>query len=188
MVIEAEVIPATTAAQIGGAALLFGALGNMATVIMKPGSVGPDPVGIWLTILILVLAIVAFVLPWDQFGPRSTLLLVPGAFAFIGFGNYTDPSPYVAGVYFILVGAWTGLCHPRFITLKLAPFFALFFWAPLYMVPHLDRLGASTAVITVVSVFIGESLGTLQDQSRGVPQTTDRIHRTSPCGVDPRLG
>lgn len=178
MVIEAEVIPATTAAQIGGAALLFGALGNMATVIMKPGSAGPDPVGIWLTILILVLAIVAFVLPWDQFGPRSTLLLVPGAFAFIGFGNYTDPSPYVAGVYFILVGAWTGLCHPRFITLKLAPFFALFFWAPLYMVPHLDRLGISTAVITVVSVFIGESLGTLrtslEESRRQLTESTER--------------
>ncbi|MCB1256737.1 MAG: EAL domain-containing protein [Microthrixaceae bacterium] len=155
---EIEIISATAAGRIGGAALLFGALSNLITVVLlAPGSAGRT-IGLWLSLTTVGVAIVALFAPWERWGRHSTLVLVPVAFVLLGIGNYTDPLPYVAGIYFVVIGAWTGLCHRRFTTLALAPVFATMYWAPLAVRPNLGRLESSALIVTVVSVAIGEVL------------------------------
>ena len=155
---EIEIISATSAGRIGGAALLFGALSNLITVVLlAPGSTGRT-IGLWLSLTTVGVAIVALFAPWERWGRHSTLVLVPVAFVLLGIGNYTDPLPYVAGIYFVVIGAWTGLCHRRFMTLALAPVFATMYWAPLAVRPNLGRLESSALIVTVVSVAIGEVL------------------------------
>lgn len=157
-----EVIPAATAGWIGGVALLFAALGNLITVLLLPAGAPGRTVGVWLSALTLFVGLFALFAPWNRWGQQSTLVLVPVAFVLIGVGNYTDPLPYVAGVYFVLIGAWTGLCHRRFTTLALTPVFAAVYWVPLAVRPHPDRLESSVFIVTIVSVAIGEVLGTLR--------------------------
>ncbi len=159
---DSEVISPNTAGRIGGIALLFAAASNGVTAATSP-AVGIEPtIGLWLSLALLVMAVLSFIAPWDRMGARSTLVLVPAAFVALAVGNYWDPLPYVAGLYFVLMGAWVGLCHPRFTTLTLTPLFALVFWAPLSAGAHLDRLASSTVIVTAVSVAIGEILGTLR--------------------------
>ncbi|HTO01147.1 MAG TPA: EAL domain-containing protein [Microthrixaceae bacterium] len=159
---DSEVISPTAAGRIAGVALLFGAITNGITAATSPSGAKFVTIGLWLSVVIFAIAILSFIAPWNKMGPRSTLVLVPAVFVLLAVGNYWDPLPYVAGIYFVLLGAWVGLCHPRYTTLALTPVFALVFWAPLAVNPHLPRLSASAVVVTLVSVAIGEILGTLR--------------------------
>ncbi|MGB6059019.1 MAG: EAL domain-containing protein [Microthrixaceae bacterium] len=159
---DAEVISPSTAGRIAGVALLFGAISNGITAATTPHGETYVVIGLWLSAALLVTALLSFVVPWDRMGPRSTLVLVPAAFLAVAVGNYWDPLPYISGLYFVLIGAWVGLCHPRFTTLALTPVFALVFWGPLVVNGHSDRLSSSAVIVTFVSVAIGETLGTLR--------------------------
>lgn len=160
---DAEVVPPQLAARIGAVVLAFGSFGNLITVIPPTDEVRSAPIGIGLSIAMLLVALTSLIIPWNRLGARWTMAcLVPMALLMMIVGNYTDPLPYVAGTYVILIGAWIGVSQSRFMTLLISPVLAVAFYVPLSMGPHSDRLGSSTVIITVVSVALGESLGLLR--------------------------
>ncbi len=95
----------------------------------------------------LSLGVLAMVMPWNRWGTRSTLILLPAVLVLIGFGNYANPDPYTADIFFVVVAMWTGLCHGRGVTLYFAPLIAIAYWWPLSLrdplptLAHRDRGG-----------------------------------------------
>ena len=55
----------------------------------------------------------------------ATLVLLPPVFALLVYGNYSNPDPYLAGIFFVVIAMWAGLCHTRTVTRLLAPVIAL---------------------------------------------------------------
>ena len=160
-----EVVSATTAGRFAAGLLLFGSASTFASILSHEqgtAELGNVAAGA----LAAVVGALAFIAPWDRWGRSSTLVLLPGVFLLLALGNYSDPDPYIAGTFFVVVAMWTGLCHPRYTTLALAPVIAAAFWIPLNAGPHLPTLGSSTVVITAVAVVLGELLGLLRDRLR----------------------
>lgn len=159
---DVAVIPPLLAARIGAAALVFASFGNLITVVSPAGTNSARTIGVVLSLIMLMIAMASFMVRWDRLHPRATMALIPVAVVLVMVGNYTDPLAYVAGIYVVLIGAWVGLCQPRFTTLALTPLLAATFLLPLEARPHLGRLHSSTVIVTVVAVALGEILGLLR--------------------------
>lgn len=196
-----EVVPPRVAARIGAGALVFGAVANLMTVIPIGRDMTTAPAGIGLSGVMMLVAVVSLFVPWDRLGARWTMAcLVPPALAMMAVGNYTDPLPYVAGIYVVLVGAWVGISQKRMTTLILSPVMALAFYLPLSVGPFADRLLSSTVIITTVSVALGEVLGlfrvrletsrrelVLSNQRRSEALTRNSIDVSMVLGADNRI-
>lgn len=160
---DVEVVPPQLAARIGAIALVFGSIGNLITVVPLTNEMDSAMIGVGLSVVMLLVALAALAVPWNRLGPRWTMAcLVPMALVMMVVGNYSDPLPYVAGMYVILIGVWIGVSQKRFTTLILSPLLAAAFYLPLAAGPQAERLGSSTMIITAVSVALGELLGLLR--------------------------
>ena len=158
-----EVVSANTAGRFAGGLLIFGSISTFATIFghldspARPGDVAAG-------VLAAVIGGLALVAPWNRWGRAWTLVLLPGVFGLLALGNHADPDPYIAGIFFVVVAMWTGLCHRRFTTLALSPVIAACYWFPLAAGPHLPTLASSTVIITAVAVTLGELRGLLRDR------------------------
>ena len=111
--------------------------------------------------LVSILAgIVVWLAPWERWHPRASLGLVGLALGLISFGDaFGTSSPYTYAVYFVVLFAWVGLCHPPRTSLFLAPAAV-----PFYLLPFLVNGGGGTggvssvAVTIPVGVLIGETV------------------------------
>ena len=160
----AVVVSPTAAGRFAGALLLFGAATTLLTVLEQgPASPGRS-VNTLVALLAAMVGVVALVTPWARWPPAATLTLVPVVFVLLAAGNLSHPDPYVAGIFFIVLAMWTGLCHRRFTTLALSPIIAFVYWYPLSRGAHLPTLESSTVTITVVAVLVGEVLGALTER------------------------
>ncbi len=148
------------AGRLAGVVLLAGLVAALVNALTAPST--RQTVGHLLAAVALgVLAAFSLRAPWEHWGRRSTLLLLVPGLALLGAINYTVGEPYLAGVFFVVIGVWIGLGHGRFTTLALAPVLALGFWAPLAVAPHPPGLGSATVVVTLVAVTLGEALAWL---------------------------
>ena len=98
--------------------------------------------------------------PWERWHRRASLGLVGLALGLIAFGDtYGASSPYTYAVYFVVVFAWVGLCHPRRTSLYLAPAAVPFYLLPFLVNGDGGSGGfASVAVTIPVGVLIGETV------------------------------
>lgn len=162
----AGVVSASAAGRIAGGLLLLGSAATFATTTGRTPGSPQRTADVWVGALAAGAGLVALSAPWDRWGRSATLLLLPGVFALLAFGNYENPDPYIAGIFFVVIAMWTGLCHRRYTTLALSPVIAFCYWWPLSLGPHLSTLVSSTVIITVAAVIIGEVLGAMQDNLR----------------------
>jgi diguanylate cyclase (GGDEF)-like protein len=147
---------------VRSAAWLFTVAGVVTLVSSRLPSGGVRSVNVMdATGLASILAgIAVWLLPWERWHPRASLGLVGLALGLIAFDDaFGASSPYTYAVYFVVVFAWVGLCHPRRTSLYLAPA-----TVPFYVLPFvLDSSGgaggfASVAVTIPVGVLIGETV------------------------------
>jgi diguanylate cyclase (GGDEF)-like protein/PAS domain S-box-containing protein len=149
------------AGRLAGGVLLAGCLAAMSNAYLGPSSRTAGSVVV--AVALAALAVFGWFAPWERWGRRSTLfLLIPGL-AFVGAVNHAGREPYLAGVYVVVIGAWIGLGHGRFVTLASAPVLALGFWLPLALA-HRPGLGFATVGVTVVTVTVGEALAYLRSR------------------------
>jgi diguanylate cyclase (GGDEF)-like protein/PAS domain S-box-containing protein len=164
MATHAVVVRPAAARRLAGVFFLAGSAAAAANAIaagLSGGDVAPFVIAGACTALLGVCALLA---PWDRWNERATLSLLPPGLAVLAFANYESEAPYVAGVFFVVIGMWIGLCHRRYTTVAFAPILALGFALPLYLAPHFGSLGIATVIVTFVSVFAGELLALLRGQ------------------------
>src|SRR5579884_3983044 len=110
--------------------------------------------------LVSVLAgIAVYLAPWERWHPRASLGLAALGMGLISFGNtYGASSPYTYAVYFVVLFAWVGLCHPRRTSLYLAPVAVPFYLLPFLVNGSPGPGGTSSVAVTIpVCVLIGET-------------------------------
>ncbi|MCL2582122.1 MAG: HAMP domain-containing histidine kinase [Streptosporangiales bacterium] len=119
----------------------------------------------------------AWVLPWERWSQRATLLLMAPAFTLIAltdtFGANAagpgGPQPY--GVFLLVAFVWLGMAHPPLTSAALAPFAALACVLPGFSLQADARVRLhSAALIIPLCVLVGE----------GVAWAAARLDRTEP--------
>ena len=111
--------------------------------------------------LLSVLAgICVYLAPWERWHPRASLGLVGLGLGLISFGDtFGASSPYTYAVYFVVLFAWVGLCHPRRTSIYLAPVAVPFYLLPFLVHGSAGPGGVSSVAVTIpVCVLIGETV------------------------------
>jgi len=152
------------------AALLFlfsGVLGMVTSFI--PGSLGYGLNSLRLidAAAIAVAAVVFFVLPWDRWPLRASLVLVPIALVLIALSERSGgvPAP-IYGVWFMMTFAWVGMWHPARTSLWCTPVAVA-----AYLVPFVGRstptgYAGSVFIAIPAAVVLGEVMSRTCDAMR----------------------
>ena len=139
--------------------LLAGGLGLVNSFV--PGAVGYDNGALRIVDAGgLLVAAVAWLLPWRRWHPQATLTLVAAATALIGASNVVGGvPPTLYGVWFIVIFAWVGMWHPLGTCLRVAPAVAIGFVVP-FVFKSDSPAGAmaSVAIVIPAGVILGETL------------------------------
>jgi diguanylate cyclase (GGDEF)-like protein/PAS domain S-box-containing protein len=103
---------------------------------------------------------VVWFLPWERWGPRASLWLVPVAFLLISLhGFFTGDDGFVYGTFFMVAMAWIGLAHPPGTSLAVSPLLLAAYLVPTLAVSPTDATGAWSAVYAVPAcVLLGETV------------------------------
>ena len=99
--------------------------------------------------------------PWYRLPRRASLWIVGPAMVLIGVGNWLDPDPYQASLFFFLLAMWLGMAQPRGTMLALSPLFAAVYWWPIASVPHTPGITRAVPYVIAVCLLTGESLAWL---------------------------
>jgi diguanylate cyclase (GGDEF)-like protein len=143
--------------RLAGVLFVVGALAQLPIVLLPGHAAGRA--GILAVIgAAAVTGLLCFVLPWQRWPRRATLVMAPLAFVLIAAGNVIQTDPWTYSVYFILVFVWVGVGQPQGMSMRLLP---LAFGA--YLVPAAwDKLPQpaydSLLVVMPVCLLVGESL------------------------------
>jgi len=126
------------------------------------------PTVLLISVAAVVIGVAAWFVPWHRWPARTSLLLLPVAFALISAGNYyANAQPYTYSVFFIVTFVWVGLSHNRWTSI---PF--LLPAAVCYTLPFALRgqaTGSATAsVLLVIPVcaFVAESIAWMAERER----------------------
>ena len=108
----------------------------------------------------VLVGIAVWLAPWERWHPRASLGLVGLGLGLVAFGDtFGASSPYTYAVYFVVVFAWVGLCHPRRTSLYLAPVAVPFYLLPFLVNGASGPGGIQSLAVTIpVSVLIGETV------------------------------
>ena len=161
---DPSVVPPRMAGVFAGVLLAFGGLATVVSSVASDLTPEAHRIDLLVSMCALLLGASAMVMPWNRWDPRSTLVLLPAVLVLIGFGNYANPDPYTADIFFVVVAMWTGLCQGRWVTLRFAPLIAVAYWWPLSLREPLPTLPIATVVVTAVSVMVGEALALLSSR------------------------
>src|SRR5689334_14012204 len=158
----------------GRAGMLGGVLYVVSAVVTVTSLLLPSPPAIDRGTVVLVAAVglvlggVFLLLPWEQW-PRAAsfwLAAVP-AQALIGFHNNAGgDDPYRYGLFFMVCFAWVGLTQARWTTLKLVPFTAVAYIAPLFVHHRPAWAWASALYALPIFVLAGETTAWVADSLR----------------------
>ncbi|HWO94710.1 MAG TPA: EAL domain-containing protein, partial [Dehalococcoidia bacterium] len=109
--------------------------------------------------LAVAIGVLIWMLPWQRWPRWSTLSLVAVALPIIVIHNhFTGSDPYRYGVFYFVVLAWTGLCHPRGVASLVGVPVTFAYLVPL-IVDGAPGAGLTSALYIVpVSVLVGETL------------------------------
>ena len=111
--------------------------------------------------------VVILAMPWRRWSRRSTLWLVPLAFALISVHNWaTGGDGFRYGAFYFVVAAWVGLMHPRRTTVAFTPLMVLSYLLPSVWLGNIDQLIDALAYALPVFVLVGESASLVADRVR----------------------
>jgi PAS domain S-box-containing protein/putative nucleotidyltransferase with HDIG domain len=153
-------ISATVAARFAAVLFFIGGAIDLATAL-QPTVRGLDVTStVAIGLCAGLIGIVAWRLPWERWPQGATLWLAPAALLCIGFGNAVGgQEPWLWSLFFLLVFAWIGMCHPPGRTLWVLPIFALAYIVPLYPTHQASALAVTSVVyVGIVCVILGESV------------------------------
>ena len=147
--------PRVVAARRAGLFFLVGGvlalLGSLMPHPMPSGPMVPAALGV----VDIVVAWLLYRLPWQQWHPLATVVVVPVAFAIMwAFHSAGVLTPTAFAAFMILVLFWVGLSHPPKTALALSPVFLLSYFWPM----GADAQAAHSALVVLpVAVLIAES-------------------------------
>jgi diguanylate cyclase (GGDEF)-like protein/PAS domain S-box-containing protein len=111
--------------------------------------------------------VVIMALPWHRWPRRSTLVLVPLAFALIALHNWaTGGDGFRYSAFFLVVAAWVGLMHPRWTTLACTPLMVLAYLLPSIWLGNFDTVFDALTYALPVFILVGESASLVADRVR----------------------
>jgi signal transduction histidine kinase len=135
---------------------------GLVTLATLPIATADENVAISATVSVVAIGvgIWACFAPWWRWHPRTSLILVPLAFALIALGNaYGGNDTHTYGVFFVIVFVWIGIAHGRWYPLAALPLAAVAYILPIYVLPGDVAEGVSSATLTLpICVLIGEAL------------------------------
>lgn len=145
---------------LGGRLLLAGGLFTLVNNYL-PGSGHLDLAVLnSLGVAAVVLGTAAICFPWERYGPRAPLVLLPVVLALLVVsGTFGQVSAYSYAVYYVVVFVWVGLAQPPRTSLWVSPLAVASYLLPFL----LDDVPPATAVASVtvavpVCLLVGETL------------------------------
>ena len=120
----------------------------------------------------------AVVAPWDQWGQRSTLVLVPVALVTIAGANHVGFSPFTYPIYWVVVFCWVGATQAKGTSLRVAPLACLAYLVPLVAPPIGHAIGAAELVSSLVEVIavcvvVGETIAATYARADAARQSAE---------------
>lgn len=135
-----------------------------AVMVNTFGHVNVARAGVPIELVIILgslVGILAIALPWPAWGRRSTLVLIPVLLLSAAVINDSNPQTLTAGIFFVVIAMWIGLCHRPHTAAWCALWFAAAFWWPMRDRADAAAVVIATATVTMVSVAVGELLSAL---------------------------
>jgi diguanylate cyclase (GGDEF)-like protein/PAS domain S-box-containing protein len=113
---------------------------------------------------------VVWMLPWDRWSQRSTLILVPVAFLMIALFNRAAYDPWSYNVFFLVSFVWVGLAHRQGTALLSSPLLVAAYLIPLAGWDDAGHGAATLVYVLPTSVLIGEAVGWVAHRLRDAEQ------------------
>ncbi|MEO6712947.1 MAG: sensor domain-containing diguanylate cyclase [Mycobacteriales bacterium] len=138
--------------------VVTGGLALTALNVFLPGSPGIFGVSVICGLTVL-LGVIVWVLPWDNWHPRCLTAVIPLALLIIGSASFIHFTPLEYGLYFLLLFVWIGLAQGRWVCVAFSPLAAAVYAAPLRNLPEpmsWNQILGSAIVVIPVSVLMGE--------------------------------
>jgi signal transduction histidine kinase len=114
-----------------------------------------------LAVVSLAVGLVTWLIPWDRWPRRASLVLVLPAFALIALANaygLANLQPY--GVFFLVAFVWLGIAHPPRMSVAVAPLAALAYVLPLLYLHASAGARVYATVLTIpLCVLVAEGIG-----------------------------
>ena len=107
-------------------------------------------------------------LPWDRWGRRATIWLVPVAMTLVGWHNYfSGYDGFLYGLFFMVIFVWIGLGHPQGCSLACAPLLAVAYLLPMaFGGHHPDIAFGSAGYALPACVLTGETVSWVSNRLR----------------------
>jgi signal transduction histidine kinase len=135
-----------------------GVLGLVTLPLPAPGS---DPAAMAAVYAVaLALGAGIWVMPWDSWPRRASLVIVLPAFALIAVGNaFGGQDLHSYSLFFVVAFVWIGMAHPPGTSAAVAPLAAAAYILPLFVLPGSLGAGLASAALTIpVCVLVGEGI------------------------------
>ena len=103
---------------------------------------------------------VIWFMPWNRWGPASTLALVPVALTLVVLHNvFTGYDGFVYGLFFMVIFVWVGLGHPRGTSAAISPLLTAAYLVPLVVQGRPSGVALASATYTLpCCVLVGETV------------------------------
>src|SRR5687768_6211652 len=152
------------------AAILFVAagLGTFSSVLL-PADPRMQPLGIVaVSLTAVVLGVIIWLLPWERWPLRASLVLVPIAFVLIALGNhFAAAEPFRYAIYFTVAFTWIGFSHRPGTSIAFGPLFVVAYLVPLFTAGAAGPTALSSLVIAgPICLAVGESIAWVSSRLR----------------------
>jgi diguanylate cyclase (GGDEF)-like protein/PAS domain S-box-containing protein len=134
-----------------------GLLAGIGGLVLPMNDLANRPAVVAVGMLATVIGVVVWVLPWQRWGPRATLALVPIAMLVIASFNRAAADPWIYSQFFLVAFVWVGLAHrPGTPTLS-TPFLVAAYLAPLLGRGEDPRAVAGLIYVLPTCLILGEA-------------------------------
>lgn len=163
------------------AAYLFIASGVLSTLVLPLPQLPGINRGAVLVVsgIAVVAGGIAWLMPWERWSRRATLVLLPVALVIIALGNYFGSArSYSYSVFFIVAFVWVGISHPRWTSVWFAPLAAIAYITPILMRGADTPADASAAGLTIpVCILVAEILAWIVEGERKTRERAQSLSR-----------
>lgn len=132
----------------------------------------------------VICSVITWQLPWERWGPKASLWLVPLALCAVAISNMASlpKMPFMYSIFYLAIFGWIGLGHPQLTSLKMAPLGTVSYLSPLALTPgDVEQpiiLLASWSFLLPICLLIGESLSWISGRLRQAEKLDiDRMDR-----------
>lgn len=156
------------AARFAAALLVIGGAVDLASAL-QPAVYGLNPeLVVAIGVCTMLIGVGVWLLPWQRWQRPATLRLVPLALLCIALSNTVGgQDPWEWSLFFLVVFAWVGMCHPRGRSLWVLPIFALAYLVPLWPTHQVSTVALTSGVyVGIVCVVLAESVAWISTRWR----------------------